>query len=255
MSASMDLQDRLSMIGLNAEACAALQQAGPIIAKVLPGVITEFYDHLRKWPSLMRMFRDEAAIRHAADRQGEHWRKLFTGRFDSGYIESVERIGLVHSKIGLDPRYYIGGYGHVAAALSTAVAQEMGGGGWRGAKTQAVARTLAAISQAILLDLDVSVAVYIRETRGLADRKLDGAVSGFETSIGGLATTLSGAANHLESLARSMAGASETAAQQANGVAQSSEQAGASVATVAAAAEQLTASIVFRHGKRTPLEG
>jgi len=243
MSASMDLQDRLSMIGLDATACAALQQAAPIITKLLPDVITDFYAHLRKWPTLMRMFRDESAVRHAAERQGEHWRKLFTGRFDTAYVESVERIGLVHSKIGLDPRFYIGAYGHVAAALSKAVAGAMGGARWRGAKPEQIAGTLAAISQAILLDLDVSVAIYIRETRVAADHKLDGAVTSFETSIGGLVTTLSGAATHLESLARSMAGASETAAHQASGVAQSSEQAGASVATVAAAAEQLTASI------------
>jgi len=242
MSTSMDLQDRLSMIGLNEAACAALRDAAPIIAKVLPEVTADFYAHLRKWPDLMKMFRDEATIRHAADRQGAHWRKLFDGHFDTAYIESVERIGQIHSKIGLDPRFYIGAYGHMAAALSAAVADGMGGG-WRGANVKAVAQTLAAISQAVMLDLDVSVAVYLRETQQLASRALNGNVSTFETTIGGLVGSLSGAASHLESLARSMTGAAESAAQQSAGVAQASEEAGASVATVAAAAEQLTASI------------
>ncbi len=42
--------------------------------------------------------------------QGSHWGRLFNGRFDDAYINGVRTIGLIHNKIGLEPRWYIGGY-------------------------------------------------------------------------------------------------------------------------------------------------
>lgn len=242
MSASLDLQDRLSMIGLNEAACALLRDAAPIIAKALPAVSDDFYAHLRKWPELHNMFRDESMRRHAAERQTAHWRKLFEARFDGAYVESVERIGGIHSKIGLDPRFYIGAYAHMLSSLAAAVTQAMGGG-WRGANVTAVSQTITAIAQAIMLDLDISVAVYMRETQQSANTALSSKVTSFETTIGGLVNSLSAASTHLEGLSRTMTSAAEATASQTAGVAQASEEAASSVATVAAAAEQLTASI------------
>ena len=38
--------------------------------------------------------------------QSEHWGRLFSGKFDAAYVTSIRRIGLVHHKIGLEPRWY-----------------------------------------------------------------------------------------------------------------------------------------------------
>ncbi|WP_439375687.1 protoglobin domain-containing protein [Bradyrhizobium sp. PMVTL-01] len=35
--------------------------------------------------------------------------RLFSGRFDEEHIRGVRNIGLAHNKIGLEPRWYIGG--------------------------------------------------------------------------------------------------------------------------------------------------
>jgi hypothetical protein len=42
--------------------------------------------------------------------QRSHWERLFAGRFDEGYATGVRRIGAAHARIGLDPRWYMGGY-------------------------------------------------------------------------------------------------------------------------------------------------
>lgn len=36
--------------------------------------------------------------------QGSHWERLFSGRFDEAYFSGVKTIGLIHNKIGLEPR-------------------------------------------------------------------------------------------------------------------------------------------------------
>ena len=49
--------------------------------------------------------------------QGTHWARLFNGRFDHEYMKGVRAIGMVHSKIGLEPRWYIGAYNFVLNQL------------------------------------------------------------------------------------------------------------------------------------------
>ena len=65
----------------------------------------------------------------------------------------------------------------------------------------------------------------------------------FESSIGGIADGVAGAAAELQGTARSMAASSEETSRQATTVTAASEQAASSVQTVAAAAEELAASI------------
>ncbi len=53
----------------------------------------------------------------AAKAQENHWLHLFSGRFDETYLVSIRKIGLTHSRIGLDPQWYIGGYALILADL------------------------------------------------------------------------------------------------------------------------------------------
>jgi hypothetical protein len=50
--------------------------------------------------------------------QSTHWARLFDGSFDDAYIQGVRTIGLMHNKIGLEPRWYIGGYAFVLSRLT-----------------------------------------------------------------------------------------------------------------------------------------
>lgn len=49
--------------------------------------------------------------------QTVHWQRLFTDALDAGYYASVRAIGLMHHKIGLEPRWYLGGYNYVLTRL------------------------------------------------------------------------------------------------------------------------------------------
>ncbi len=69
--------------------------------------------------------------------QGTHWERLFSGRFDDGYFDSVRRIGLVHNRIELEPRWYIGGYSFVLSALTDLAVRTYR---WRPHMAQAVIR-------------------------------------------------------------------------------------------------------------------
>lgn len=44
--------------------------------------------------------------------------------FDEGYVKNARTIGAVHARIGIEPRWEIGGYGLLAEQLVNGVIQE-----------------------------------------------------------------------------------------------------------------------------------
>jgi methyl-accepting chemotaxis protein len=238
-----DVNERLKFLGLDEPALQMLRSMTPVLQAALPGILDRFYQHMRQWPSMSSMFKDNGAVDRARTAQGHHWQRLFSARFDDDYIDSVQRIGRMHSRIGLDPRFYIGAYGFLAGDLTACITAAAAGVVRGRAKQMRTAHLLGAVNRAILLDVDLSVSVYIEENRLRAQQKLSDATSTMETRIGNLARALVDASGRLEGLAGSMSTSAEGANQQATGVAQAAEAAGNGVSTVAAAAEQLTASI------------
>ncbi|MES2492028.1 MAG: globin-coupled sensor protein [Pseudomonadota bacterium] len=96
--------------------------------RVFPKVRALVSRHARK--SLDKLYRliaaDPAAARYlptqeqrqrAASAQFNHWETLFSGRFDATAIAKAERVGRVHSDIGLTPTFYMGGYAVVLEDL------------------------------------------------------------------------------------------------------------------------------------------
>ncbi len=169
-----------------------------------------------------------------------HWQRLFTGALDAGYYESVSGIGLMHHKIGLEPRWYIGGYNYVLNHLGDLAIRAYR---WSPGKLRAV---IAAVTARVMLDMDIAISVYEaallieRQRRGVA---VDALLRGFEATTGGLVSTVASAATELRATAQSLSSTTEQTTMQAAGVASAVEEASVNVQTVASAAEELSSSI------------
>ena len=230
-------------MGLSDAARQALRDVGPVLTPELPEILGRFYQHMRQWPAMAAMFRDGAALDRARGAQAAHWGKLFSGDFDAAYIDSVQRIGRMHSRIGLDPRWYIGGYAFLAAQLTEAVCRAQAARFTGAARRARLNATIGALMQAVLLDIDMSISVYHVEMEAAYHDKLAQTVTLFEQRIGTLVSGLAGASRQLETLAHGLTSGTEASARQAGTVAHAAEQASAGVDTIASAAEELTASI------------
>lgn len=155
------LEHRMNFMGL-AGASASYRAMGPIIERALPKALDAFYDRARKEPQTMRFFRDEAHIQTAHAAQQRHWKAIIEGRADAEYAESVRAIGKVHAHIGLEPRWYIGGYSIILAYLTRAIVE-------RPRKLFAnkkihdhiTAEAMAELSQRVMLDMDMAISVYL----------------------------------------------------------------------------------------------
>lgn len=242
MTVSAELVDRLAFAGFTEAQRAELAKFLPVLERELPGILDKFYANVRRWPDLAAMFKGEEAMSRAAGAQAGHWKMLFSGRFDAAYVESVKRIGLMHSKIGLDPRWYIGGYSFILRHLFELVARNSARS-LSPTATRRATELCAAINMAVMIDMDFAISGYIAENKIAYDQKLTGIADGFQAQVAGLVDQLSAASHELEAHAQAMTDNTGVANHRALAVAAAAEQASAGVQTVASAAEQLSASI------------
>jgi methyl-accepting chemotaxis protein len=233
-----DLGVRRRFLGLDAEACQLLAAFWPTIEPRLPEIIEGFYRHLVTIPRLKQMVGEQ--IPRLKQAQASHWRRLFSGRFDAEYFNGVQTIGNVHHKIGLEPRWYIGGYAYV---LNRLVALAIRAHRW---SPQKLASLIAAVNAGVMLDMDIAISVYqeaLIAEKVQRTQRLDGLLRGFEAKTAVLVGMVASAATELEATSRAMASTTGETVAQATNVTAAVEAASINVQTVASAAEELSASI------------
>jgi len=243
MANMTELTQRLDFIGVTPAHRAALQAFVPTLEVAMPQVLEGFYVKIRGHAEYSRMFADAAAMQRAAGAQSRHWMALFSGRYDQAYLDAAQKIGQIHSRIGLEPRGYIGGYACVMQdVLALAVSHTVGR--WRRhAGAPQLAILAAAITQAMTLDIELGVTIYLEENKAKAEAKLAALAKTFEGSVGHMVGQLAAGSAALKTTAHAMTGTAAQANVQTTAVAAAAEEAGAGIRTVAAAAEELTSSI------------
>ena len=163
MTLDIALRERLAFMQLESSAQADIRGVKEIVRARLPDILDSFYVQVRSTPQTRAFFTDEALIGSAKNRQLSHWNTISDGAFDSAYLTAVTRVGETHARIGLEPRWYIGGYALVLSGLVDAILKERLPQKWK--KERALSARLAAelsgLVKATLLDMDLAISVYL----------------------------------------------------------------------------------------------
>ncbi|PZQ56150.1 MAG: chemotaxis protein [Novosphingobium pentaromativorans] len=176
------VEERLEFLEFDAAQRRLLAAAQPLLRKAIPPALDRFYRRVRATPEMARMFGGDAHIDAAKSAQVGHWMGIATGRFDAEYYAAVSRIGKVHARIGLEPRWYIGGYALILEEIMAAV--ERSARPWRlfsrGINPGKLSR---ALMKAAMLDMDLSISIYFEE----ADAERNQAISALDRAMSRLA--------------------------------------------------------------------
>lgn len=242
MTGSISIKSRLAFNQIDDATATLLRENKELIMGALPAALDAFYAHLSRFPETAAFFKTSDVSARAKAGQIRHWSVLLDGRFDDAYVASTDRIGQTHHKIGLDPKWHIGGYSVLISNLLGELSSRMTPQGstvvsYRGASKPAERRAPleAAIFKVVMLDLELSIAMYLeagrRDTQSLASTVVETAKSVART------------ADELRTAAETVASAADTSSSQTATVAAAAEQASANVRTVAMAADELSASV------------
>ena len=186
----LDMESRLAFIGLTGDTLQHLESVRGEVEAHLPAALHRFYEKLAQAPEVARFFSGSEQMARAEARQVAHWSRIASGNFSGDYVEASRRVGERHAQIGLEPRWYIGGYGLIVETLIKGVVRDFltehlpaekrglfGGGGNRDealAVGDRLGDGLSAMVKAMLLDVDIAVTVYmdrVMQTAAARDRE------------------------------------------------------------------------------------
>lgn len=228
---------------IDQETVSILRDGKQFVLKELPPLLDNFYEHISKFTKTAKLFKGKESIAHAKKMQLQHWTIILEGRFDESYEASVTKIGEAHNKLGLEPRWYIGGYNALVSGLVDAIANRMPSRRFDASGSKKKARLQTAIIKAAMLDMDLAISVYIEAERRDRRSFLERLGTDFENTISGVVNIVASAATELQAAAKAMTASAEKAATQSLAVDTASKEASSSVQSVAAATEELTGSI------------
>ena len=234
---NLDREGRLRFMRVTDKTGPALREFWRVLEPKLPEILDAFYAHIASVPQLASMVGNQ--IPRLKGAQGAHWQRLFSGSFDETYMQGVRTIGLTHSRIGLDPRWYIGGYLLVLNRLV-----EMATAHYRNA--QRCSEIIGAINTAVLMDMEIALSVYQEAMlieRQKRQQALESAINEFDTAMKEILRAVGAAAKGVQGQSQTMSATAEETTRQSSAVAAAAEEASANVQTVAAASEELAASI------------
>ncbi len=196
-SKTSTLNDRLEFVGMTTAQKQALAGQQDTITATLDGALNTFYARVKKHPDTARFFASDAHVDHAKQRQIMHWKTIASAKFDADYVDAVSTVGRVHARLGLEPRWYIGGYALILENIVRAIiTHELKGFFTRG-KADKLGDDISAVIKAAMVDMDYAISVYLdvlaqERAKAEAEREVlkheqDAALSALAHALGTLA--------------------------------------------------------------------
>ncbi|MDR3469402.1 MAG: globin-coupled sensor protein [Xanthobacteraceae bacterium] len=238
-----DLENSLRLNRIDEAMRAAIAREWAVIEPRLGDYLAKFYGHVTQWPELRNLFEDGTALDRARQAQRSHWQRLFSGRFDQDYVDSVTRIARVHSRIGLPPEPYIAGYLMILEELHGLVVGHYMRRFQQDRSRRRIVEAIRAIDRAVLFDIQLVVATYLKVGEDRFRTRLDGLAEQFDQTIADVAASISQSATAVRTSSQSLLDAASRATDEAANAASGATEAASNLQSVAAATDEMNSSI------------
>lgn len=104
------LAERLAYFAIGPDVLARLASLRPHAERVTAEIVARFYDHLLQQPETREFLADRELVARLQRKQTAYFLELFSGRVDVAYAQNRLRVGAVHERLGVPPRWYIGAF-------------------------------------------------------------------------------------------------------------------------------------------------
>ncbi len=121
-----------------------------------------FYELLLSHEQTRKFFPDDATVRRLKRLHGEYFLGLFDGRCDLAYVEDRLRVGAVHERIGLSPKWYLAAYRKYLELLS--------GKFFAGLSTEQAVPAFESLQKIVFFDITLAIDTYIAASQEALQR-------------------------------------------------------------------------------------
>jgi methyl-accepting chemotaxis protein len=152
------LQERLEFYELNRTDRSTFRRVKRSLGRHVNRALEKFYRKVGGISELKGFFSDPSRLDYAKNAQHSHWMKIFGDGLTDDYMKRAVGVGQVHARIGLEPKWYVGGYALILeemihGMISPGLLRFVPG-------RRKLARDVAALVKVSLLDIDVALSTY-----------------------------------------------------------------------------------------------
>lgn len=104
-----EVENRKALLSLTNDDVSALLSCRAVIEKNLDTIINSHYAKQIQIPEIALIIGDANTLEHLKIAQRRYILDLFSGVYDLDYVENRCRVGLIHKRIGVDPKLYLAG--------------------------------------------------------------------------------------------------------------------------------------------------
>jgi diguanylate cyclase (GGDEF)-like protein len=103
----LELESRMALFGLTERDTTALRNVRPLMESRIAGIVDRFYELQTSVPDIALLIGDADTLRRLRSAQRRYLQGLFSGQYNLEYVNNRLRIGLVHKRIGVEPKLYL----------------------------------------------------------------------------------------------------------------------------------------------------
>uniref|UniRef100_UPI003566D984 protoglobin domain-containing protein n=1 Tax=Halomonas sp. TaxID=1486246 RepID=UPI003566D984 len=154
-----EIARRKAFLEFTAEDVARLRALHATLQTLAPDFANAFYDHLLAFEETRRFIPDAVSVERLKLAQAVYFDSLTAGDYGPEYIANRLRVGVVHQRIGLEPKWYLGAYGKYLGELLLELWQRLG------QDPEAFINAYRALIKVVLLDMGLAIDTYIQADR------------------------------------------------------------------------------------------
>ncbi len=150
-----DIIRRKEYFNLTEEDTLILESLYPLIADRIDEVVDSFYDSILKFDEIDRLIGDVGTLNKLRNHLRAHILSLFEGNYDEEYVHSRLRVGVVHRRIGVEPKYFVSAVNNLAYILENIAIFPNDN------ECSRCVKELAALRKILMFDLSLTFETYI----------------------------------------------------------------------------------------------
>jgi len=150
-----EIDRRKEYLYLSEADISALVSLREIIGENIDEIVEKFYEKILPFDEIDRVIGDAETLRRLKNHQRNYILSLFDGQYDEDYVHSRLRVGVVHKRIGVDPKFYVSAVYNLSDILrNTVISQNK-------KDCSSCESSLSAIEKIIMFDLSLAFDTYI----------------------------------------------------------------------------------------------
>ena len=150
-----EIRRRKEFFGFTREHVDTLRQALPLVEENVERIVDQFYRHILSFSEIDRLIGDAETLKKLRNHQRMYTLSLFQGVYDEEYVHGRLRIGIVHKRIGVDPKLYVSAIQNLGEVLKRFIIDD------GEADVDTIMQLFSAIDKLLLFDLSLVFDTYI----------------------------------------------------------------------------------------------